>query len=186
MKKTRRSAFTIVELVIVIAVIAILSAVLIPTFGSIIKSANVASDQTTAANLTTELHIYLKGNVITSEADLIKALNDPELGFNADKLTPKTSNYGYHYWYDMENQTIIVETSDEISKKPVRRDPNFANSSFRDVYGTGYYLIDMSGDIADIINGIDNMHKFRHKYPCSEVHKPDRNLRCPVLLPNHH
>lgn len=40
MKKTNRKGFTIVELVIVIAVIAILAAVLIPTFGGMIEKAN--------------------------------------------------------------------------------------------------------------------------------------------------
>ena len=40
MKNLRKKGFTIVELVIVIAVIAILSAVLIPTFSSLIKKAN--------------------------------------------------------------------------------------------------------------------------------------------------
>ena len=40
MKKTNKKGFTIVELVIVIAVIAILAAVLIPTFTSITKKAN--------------------------------------------------------------------------------------------------------------------------------------------------
>ena len=40
MKKNNKKGFTIVELVIVIAVIAILSAIMIPTFGSIIDKAN--------------------------------------------------------------------------------------------------------------------------------------------------
>ena len=40
MKKMNKKGFTIVELVIVIAVIAILAAVMIPTFGGIIKRAN--------------------------------------------------------------------------------------------------------------------------------------------------
>lgn len=39
-KKNTRKGFTIVELVIVIAVIAILAAVLIPTFGNVIEKAN--------------------------------------------------------------------------------------------------------------------------------------------------
>ena len=39
-KKNTRKGFTIVELVIVIAVIAILATVLIPTFGNIIEKAN--------------------------------------------------------------------------------------------------------------------------------------------------
>ena len=40
MLKTKKKGFTIVELVIVIAVIAILAAVLIPTFASIIENSN--------------------------------------------------------------------------------------------------------------------------------------------------
>lgn len=40
MKRNNRKGFTIVELVIVIAVIAILAGVLIPTFGGMIKKAN--------------------------------------------------------------------------------------------------------------------------------------------------
>ena len=46
MKRNNKKGFTIVELVIVIAVIAILSAVLIPTFGGIVdKAQNSARDQ---------------------------------------------------------------------------------------------------------------------------------------------
>ncbi len=40
MKKSNKKGFTIVELVIVIAVIAILAAVMIPTFDGVIKKAN--------------------------------------------------------------------------------------------------------------------------------------------------
>ena len=40
MKRNNKKGFTIVELVIVIAVIAILAGVMIPTFGGIIKRAN--------------------------------------------------------------------------------------------------------------------------------------------------
>ncbi|MBQ5633598.1 MAG: prepilin-type N-terminal cleavage/methylation domain-containing protein, partial [Clostridia bacterium] len=40
----RRKAFTIVELIIVIAIIAILAAVLIPTFAGILKKADSSSD----------------------------------------------------------------------------------------------------------------------------------------------
>ena len=55
MKNTNKKGFTIVELVIVIAVIAILAAVLIPTFASIVKKANIAADTQLAKNLNTVL-----------------------------------------------------------------------------------------------------------------------------------
>ena len=49
-----KKGFTIVELVIVIAVIAILAAVLIPTFGGVIEKANASKDMQAARNLYTE------------------------------------------------------------------------------------------------------------------------------------
>ena len=53
MKRNNKKGFTIVELVIVIAVIAILAAVLIPTFSGIVKKANNSSiQQETRAALT--------------------------------------------------------------------------------------------------------------------------------------
>ena len=50
MKRNNKKGFTIVELVIVIAVIAILSAVLIPTFGSVINDANDVAGKQEARN----------------------------------------------------------------------------------------------------------------------------------------
>ena len=55
MSRKKRNGFTIVELVIVIAVIAILAAVLIPTFSSLINRANEAADTAMVKNLNTLL-----------------------------------------------------------------------------------------------------------------------------------
>ena len=54
MKKNNKKGFTIVELVIVIAVIAILAAVLIPTFSNVVDKANDSADLQAARNLYTE------------------------------------------------------------------------------------------------------------------------------------
>ena len=51
MKNLKKKGFTIVELVIVIAVIAILSAVLIPTFSNLVKKANESSDIQAVKNM---------------------------------------------------------------------------------------------------------------------------------------
>ena len=50
MKRNNKKGFTIVELVIVIAVIAILSSVLIPTFGGIVDKANKSAAEQAARN----------------------------------------------------------------------------------------------------------------------------------------
>ena len=58
MKRNNKKGFTIVELVIVIAVIGILAAVLIPTFSSIITEANKSADLQTARNEYTEYLVH--------------------------------------------------------------------------------------------------------------------------------
>ncbi len=70
MKTQNKKGFTIVELVIVIAVIAILAAVLIPTFINLTKKANEANAQLEAKNLITEM----LANILTGkegDADLL-------------------------------------------------------------------------------------------------------------------
>ena len=54
-KRNNKKGFTIVELVIVIAVIAILAAVLIPTFAGIINKANQSADQQAVKQMNTLL-----------------------------------------------------------------------------------------------------------------------------------
>lgn len=55
MMKGKRRGFTVVELVIVIAVVAILAAVLIPTYVNLVKKSNEANAQVEAKNLISEM-----------------------------------------------------------------------------------------------------------------------------------
>jgi len=55
-RPNNKKGFTIVELVIVIAVIAILASVLIPTFTNIIEKANKSAVQQAAANIYKEIY----------------------------------------------------------------------------------------------------------------------------------
>ena len=57
MKRSTKKGFTIVELVIVIAIIAILAAVLIPTFASLIQKANTSADIQACREMNTFLAI---------------------------------------------------------------------------------------------------------------------------------
>ena len=61
MKKTNKKGFTIVELVIVIAVIAILAAVLIPTFSGVVAKATESKVKQAARNCYTELLAEVNG-----------------------------------------------------------------------------------------------------------------------------
>ena len=76
MKRNNKKGFTIVELVIVIAVIAILSAVLIPTFGSVITDANKNAAQQEARNAYTK---YIQACTDDDTANLTAADLDKDL-----------------------------------------------------------------------------------------------------------
>lgn len=66
MKNNKKRGFTIVELVIVIAVIAILAAVLIPTFSNVIAKANESKAMQEARNM---YYDWLAGQDLTSGLD---------------------------------------------------------------------------------------------------------------------
>ena len=114
MKNTNKKGFTIVELVIVIAIIAILAAVLIPTFASIVKKANIANDTAVAKNLNTA--------AIAAQADTFdKALAAAkEAGYLVANLNAKADNC-YFVWeadtkqfllYDLSAKKVIYSNTD--------------------------------------------------------------------------
>ena len=87
MKKMKKG-FTIVELVIVIAVIAILSAVLIPTFSSVIKKANEAKDTQLVRNLNTALASEIDG-----DKTMASALSAAEkFGYDIEKINASATD----------------------------------------------------------------------------------------------
>ena len=63
MKRTNKKGFTIVELVIVIAVIGILAAVLIPTFSNVTEEANKTSALQECRNALTTLLVEKDGSL---------------------------------------------------------------------------------------------------------------------------
>lgn len=85
MTKKLRKAFTIVELVIVIAVIAILAAVLIPTFVNVSKRAKESSDTQLIRNLNTAL--AADGEEHPTMQSAIEAAES--FGFSLDKINAK-------------------------------------------------------------------------------------------------
>ena len=106
--KTNRKGFTITELVIVIVVIAILAAVLIPTFSSLIKKANVSADTQLAKNLNTALTMYeAEGNKVDDFSDALVAIT--EGGYMLSKLNPTAEGH-YFAWESESNQILLVDS----------------------------------------------------------------------------
>ena len=105
MKHTNKKGFTIVELVIVIAVIAILAAVLIPTFTNLIKKANESSDMQAARQMNTFLSAEgaVERNTIF---DVFAVLH--EAGLDANNFKPLVKGT-YFFWDDKIDRIIYTD-----------------------------------------------------------------------------
>lgn len=105
MKASKKRGFTIIELVIVIAVVAILAAVLIPTFANIIQRANESVDIQAARNMNTFLATAKYTDGVNSILDVYDVFEDS--GFKVENYSPLYK--GRHYYYDIGyNQILYV------------------------------------------------------------------------------
>lgn len=124
MKKTNKKGFTLVELVIVVAVMAILVAVAIPTVGTITKTAQSATDESNARTIESMIKLYeakkdetTDGKVTVTAEDCVKACEDAKLGITK-------ANFYY-----------IVKSGDVVATKPTSG-----------TAGTEYFVIAFDAD----------------------------------------
>ena len=113
-KLSKSNGFTLVELVIVIAIIAVLAAVLVPTFSSLIRKANISSDTVLAKNLNTAISLYKAetGKTDLTFDDSIKAVK--ERGYVLANLNAKAKDC-YFVWEDQTDQFLLIE---KIKEEP--------------------------------------------------------------------
>ncbi len=115
MKRNNKKGFTIVELVIVIAVIAILAGVLIPTFAGIVAKANNSSiQQETRAALTVIL--AEEDGQMDSNADYYFCYNskDGTVYFKYNKTTSKLEEVAGTAANLDSNNKVIVDDNDVV------------------------------------------------------------------------
>ena len=114
MKRNGKRGFTIVEFVVVIAVVAILAAVLIPTFATVIKKANVSNDVALVRNLNEGLKVEeVGGKKNDTMTDALNVAKD--YGFEVEKLTPRSS--GEILWDSVNNRFVLLdENGDAVYK----------------------------------------------------------------------
>ena len=103
MRNTNKKGFTIVELVIVVAVIAILAAVLIPTFSGVIAKAKLSADKKAVQ----EMNTYIAMEEADSFEKALAALEKNKV--NTKNLTPISAEYSF-VWNSETNKIELVET----------------------------------------------------------------------------
>ena len=105
-----KKGFTIVELVIVIAVIAILAAVLIPTFSNLVKKANQSADIQAARQMNTVLAAegaVEKNNIF----EVYEAL--AANGMTAKDYRPLTTDH-YFFWDDVADRIVYTDKNYQV------------------------------------------------------------------------
>ena len=107
MKKLKKG-FTLVELVIVIAVIAVLAAVLIPTFSGIIQRSKISADQQTVTNMNTALTTAATtaGGAPQDMGQAIAYLNQE--GFTLSSLNATANGYSFA-WNQATNAMLLID-----------------------------------------------------------------------------
>lgn len=114
--KAIKKGFTLVELVIVIAVIAVLSAVLIPVFGNVVKDSRVSALKASLKTCTSNLIMYsLYNQVDYYTPSVIREFLKSE---GIKGLTSEDSEFcedGYSIWYNQQNYNFYLVKNDELA-----------------------------------------------------------------------
>ena len=133
MVKKLKRAFTITELVIVIAVIAILAAVLIPTFTSLINKANQSSDQSAVRNMNLALQNAEAEGRPSGVAEALEILN--EYGMDAQQYKALAS--GRKFVYSVNENRVLYVTDDYMIEYPEEYAGKYYDES---IYGAAITL----------------------------------------------
>ena len=125
-----KKAFTLVELVVVIAIIGILASILIPTLIGVAQDARLASVNKTATDIRTSLNSWLlnadrDGHLINKSDNSGKV---PSVKITADKGEYK-SDFSDGFWLEKENEEEMEKSlSDYLIK----------NLGYREMFAVGY------------------------------------------------
>ena len=110
--KKSKKGFTLVELVVVIAVIAILAAASVGVYFGVTESAKKSNDQTVTNQMNKALLLdaTVNGNPKTP-TDALEVLE--ENGFDVVKMTPFQDN-AYYLWDSVENKMILINKEGNV------------------------------------------------------------------------
>ena len=112
MKKLKKG-FTLVELVIVIAVIAVLAAVLIPTFRDVIQNSKISADKQTVTNMNTALTtIESEQSAPQDMGQAIAYLNQE--GFTVSSLSATANGYSFA-WNQATNAMLLIDANYNVA-----------------------------------------------------------------------
>ena len=121
--KNSKKGFTLVELIIVVAVIALLAAVLIPTFSSLISKANQAKDEALVSNLNKA--VALSTEKYDTVYDVLGAVKE-NAGFDVAKISASVSEH--EILWDSVNYCFVYKTTGGVKYIPETQSTTIADN----------------------------------------------------------
>jgi prepilin-type N-terminal cleavage/methylation domain-containing protein len=168
----RKKGFTLVELIVVIAIIAILASISLAGFSRYINQARLSNDNQVAASMTKTLDLFKTQNQgIELDAQGVRDIIIEASGGEFD-FTPSARNVGYFYVSEIEE--IIVASYDDMADptfvgallntgNPILLN-QFGNSSEEfgkkpeEIFGESLFLLTTEGSIvAETVSAIRNL-----------------------------
>ena len=113
--------FTLVELVFVIAVIAIIVAIALPQFGHVRETANITQAESELKSIQSVLEIhYVRENEYPEEGDVtnIDGMDRDILQhYDNNGDYTKVSDDEYNWTYDVGNVTVVIDSDGQLDRQ---------------------------------------------------------------------
>ena len=172
MKRQNKKAFTLVELLVVIAILAILASVAVVGYTSFLKNAALSKDDSTV----TQLNRYLEALKADSKSEFygedIHAGNIREITAHIleesglSELEAEAAKYGYDFYYDLQEGKYVSVHGADIGRPGVSNGlfgKNVAQAigengeyevRLENSFTTGnrYFLVSTKGEVAELIS----------------------------------
>lgn len=155
----KKKGFTLVELIVVIAIIGILAAVLIPTISGFIDRARLSADKQDATNMNLILKTHFESDIYdeieASDIRTIVNMYDKNYSFK-----PRTKNASF--WYDRKAELIKVLTMAEARGRTelfgsfVVNAEESEDRQLEELFSGMLYLDRAGSDLATALYGIRN------------------------------
>lgn len=138
LRNKKKKGFTLIELIIVIAIIAILVAIAVPQFGKIRAKANISADMANAKSLYSAIAACVADETLPANTDAIIDLEEdtePATDFTNEKLVeylggtnnvPAPKAYqGSQFMYSITDGEIVIYVEGEAASSDA--DPDYAD-----------------------------------------------------------